>query len=334
MEFSSHPDFIDGLGRQNTPPHLQHCTTETIPGKSFVERPPYPEGGEAQADPRHPLTYLASPYSHADYEVEEERYKAVTRAAAWLIKEKGWNVFSPITHSHPLRILGGLKGNFDFWKRFDTEYLSVARRLVVLQIPGWEESVGVTAEIDIATAQGTEVLFMQEAFGGYILSSTQFPSSAEFRPTLAQQPCICGGAGEPHRCDCPCSPLYPATVGQAKEDTGTMRTFSTGATRDTEEGKPDYEGFLSPLTLASFGRYMVKHQRQADGNLRPSDNWQKGIPLTAYMKSTFRHFVQCWTIHRGLKAVDEKGQPVSMEDALCALMFNVMGYLHEYLKKL
>ena len=27
------------------------------------------------------------------------------------------------------------------------------------------------------------------------------------------------------------------------------RVFETGATRDTDAGKPDYEGFLSPLVI-------------------------------------------------------------------------------------
>ena len=28
-----------------------------------------------------------------------------------------------------------------------------------------------------------------------------------------------------------------------------IRKFNTGATRDTNEGKPSYKGFLSPLTI-------------------------------------------------------------------------------------
>lgn len=105
-----------------------------------------------------------------------------------------------------------------------------------------------------------------------------------------------------------------------------MRNFDTGATRDTDVGKPDYEGFLSPLVIERFGRYMDKHRHQADGKLRDSDNWQKGIPKDAYMKSGWRHFVDWWKEHRGISTKD------GIEEALCALMFNVMGYLHEYLK--
>ena len=105
-----------------------------------------------------------------------------------------------------------------------------------------------------------------------------------------------------------------------------MRRFETGATRDTDAGKFDYEGFLSPLVLARYAAYMHKNRVQADGSLRDSDNWQKGIPQTAYMKSAWRHFLSWWSHHRNVPT-DE-----SLEDALCAMLFNVSGYLHEHLK--
>lgn len=106
-----------------------------------------------------------------------------------------------------------------------------------------------------------------------------------------------------------------------------MRTFDTGATRDNDDTKNDYEGFLSPLVLKRYGDYMTKHRKQADGNLRASDNWQKGMPLECYVKSGWRHFIDWWSEHRGIASKD------GIEDALCALMFNVMGYLHETLRR-
>jgi hypothetical protein len=102
-----------------------------------------------------------------------------------------------------------------------------------------------------------------------------------------------------------------------------MREFDTGATRDTEEGKYDYEGFLSPLVLERYAEYMHKNRLQADGKLRGSDNWQKGIPLDVYMKSMWRHFILVWMEHRFEPATD------AQEEALCGLLFNAMGYLYE-----
>lgn len=118
------------------------------------------------------------------------------------------------------------------------------------------------------------------------------------------------------------TPLEPT------EDNGILRGFSTGATRDTAEGKLDFEGFLSPLVLHTFALHMMYHQKDSAGGVRDSDNWQKGIPNATYMKSMWRHFFDVWANHR-------RALPVRKERiirALCALLFNVQGYLHEYLK--
>lgn len=114
-----------------------------------------------------------------------------------------------------------------------------------------------------------------------------------------------------------------------------MRKFKTGATRNTDNNKYDYEGFLNPLVLHRFAEYMHHHRKQADGTLRDSDNWQKGIPQDAYMKSMFRHFMDLWMLHRSNadNLENPEGEMVDKEEILSALMFNVMGYLLEEIKK-
>jgi hypothetical protein len=118
----------------------------------------------------------------------------------------------------------------------------------------------------------------------------------------------CGGCA-----DCVCEPL----------DTG--RYFASGAYRDGDAEKADYEGFLSPLVIEAFGDYMTKHRLQSDGQLRDSDNWQQGIPRSVYMKSAWRHFLDLWKEHRGLPSRD------GLDEALGGLLFNVLGYWHEVL---
>lgn len=105
-----------------------------------------------------------------------------------------------------------------------------------------------------------------------------------------------------------------------------MRNFESGATRDSEEGKLDIEGFLSPLVLLRFSEYMHWHRKQADGKLRDADNWQKGIPEDAYMKSLTRHFFEVWRLW------DEGTGGKVWEDALCAALFNIQGLLFESLR--
>ncbi len=126
-------------------------------------------------------------------------------------------------------------------------------------------------------------------------------------------------------------PLYSKeekTTMYSEKEKVAMREFDTGATRDTDEGKFDYEGFLSPPSLRRYAEYMHEHRTQADGKLRDSDNWQKGIPLVPYCKSMWRHLIDFWTIHRGIEIAG-----ITKQDALCGIIFNAFGYLHELEKK-
>ena len=104
-----------------------------------------------------------------------------------------------------------------------------------------------------------------------------------------------------------------------------MRQFNTGATRDTDVEKYDYEGFYHPLVVERFGQYMHHHRKQADGNLRDSDNWQRGIPIPVYVKSMLRHVISVWKGWR-------MQQTISEEEA-CAILFNVQGMLLESIKR-
>ncbi len=106
-----------------------------------------------------------------------------------------------------------------------------------------------------------------------------------------------------------------------------MRQFDTGATRNDDDGKLDFDGFLSPLALEAFARYMHQHRVQSDGKLRDADNWQKGMPVEQYRKSAWRHFFDVWRLSRGYDA-----DGVELVEALCAVLFNVQGMLHETLK--
>jgi len=112
-------------------------------------------------------------------------------------------------------------------------------------------------------------------------------------------------------------------------DTGKIRAFTSGATRDTGKNKLAYEGFYSPLVMKRFAQYMNKHRVQSDGTLRSADNWQKGIPKDIYIDSGLRHVMDWWMLHRGYK-IDES---YDIEEVLCAILFNVQGYLFEQLKE-
>ena len=107
-----------------------------------------------------------------------------------------------------------------------------------------------------------------------------------------------------------------------------VRTFESGATRSPLGNKPQYEGYLNPLVIKRFGEYMLKHQTDSAGNRRDADNWQLGMGRDSHIDSKMRHDLDLWLHHRGFAdRADE-----SLEDSLCAIMFNTMGYLLDVLK--
>jgi hypothetical protein len=140
---------------------------------------------------------------------------------------------------------------------------------------------------------------------------------------------VCITCGAHHdRADANCACSTSKVKSELARAAVRVRAFDTGATRSPDAHRDDPEGFLSPLVIDRFSEYMSKHRVQSDGSLRGSDNWQRGMPTDSYMKGAWRHFLHWWTRHRGW-AVRDPGAAADIEEDLCALLFNVQGYLHE-----
>jgi nucleoside 2-deoxyribosyltransferase len=140
------------------------------------------------------MIYLASPYSHPDPAVREERFHAACHAVAALLLA-GEPAISPIAHSHPLVELG-LPADWTFWQRYDRDLLARCDAVVVLTLDGWETSVGVREEIRIAQELGKPVRYLAPELArvsptlAHVVScraeSNQRPSGANGTPTLAR----------------------------------------------------------------------------------------------------------------------------------------------------
>lgn len=105
------------------------------------------------------LIYLASPYSHPNADIRQERFDKVCFVAANLMRE-GHHVFSPIAHTHPIALQGDLPKGFDFWEEFDRKMIGACGALWVVMMDGWRESKGVSAEIKIAEEMGIPVKYI------------------------------------------------------------------------------------------------------------------------------------------------------------------------------
>lgn len=112
------------------------------------------------------MIYLASPYSAKkpdgtdDIDLMEQRFDAVCRKAGELMLN-GNVVYSPIAHCHPIAVRVDLPRDWSFWGKLDRDMLSWASRFIVLKLDGWEQSIGVRAETEIAKSMGLLVEYAE-----------------------------------------------------------------------------------------------------------------------------------------------------------------------------
>lgn len=107
------------------------------------------------------LIYLASPYTHPDPDVQEQRYAEIAKAAAQFIKQ-GHCVYSPIAHWHKIAELAIAAGNpitHDEFLHVDEQFILCCSEVWVVKLPGWGDSKGVMREIHFAIEKDIEIRY-------------------------------------------------------------------------------------------------------------------------------------------------------------------------------
>jgi hypothetical protein len=116
----------------------------------------------------HEIVYLACPYSHESMDVRLARFEASAHAAAHLIHQ-GKFVYSPITMTHPIDLVMATEGDTmgsDYWCDFDEAFMSVCSEMIILVIPGWDQSRGIKREAEFFASAGRPVRYMIPTPGG------------------------------------------------------------------------------------------------------------------------------------------------------------------------
>jgi hypothetical protein len=113
------------------------------------------------------LVYVASPYTSTDKVLQEIRYIGAAVGTGWLMNTyQDISFYSPISHTHPIATYCKLPGHWEFWKQFDETVLSRCNEIWVLCLDGWQQSTGVTAELQIAVELGLPVKYVQPLGNG------------------------------------------------------------------------------------------------------------------------------------------------------------------------
>lgn len=106
--------------------------------------------------------HVATPYTkyHAGI---WPAYKEAARITGNLLK-RGYDVFSPIVHSHPLAFYGDIDPlDHKFWMAVDAPFMAGCDALIVVTMPGWNESDGVAAEIFEFKKRGKPIFYCDPA---------------------------------------------------------------------------------------------------------------------------------------------------------------------------
>lgn len=97
------------------------------------------------------LIYLASPYSHKSKAIMTLRLVDADMALGRLQDKYPYAFIGPITQSaRTVKYMNSTDEGFGAWERRGLTYVSRCDELWVLDIPGWQDSVGVQAEIAFA----------------------------------------------------------------------------------------------------------------------------------------------------------------------------------------
>jgi hypothetical protein len=99
------------------------------------------------------IEYLAIPYSDPDPAVMDYRAEVSDIVCADLMNN-GRIIFAPISSCHHIAKKYDMPRDWPFWKRVDEQFVRASKTILVVALPGWEVSTGVTAERKIAEEAG------------------------------------------------------------------------------------------------------------------------------------------------------------------------------------
>ena len=104
------------------------------------------------------MIYLAAPYSHEDSDVVARRMAYFCIVDAKLCKQ-GLITVSPLS-KHLIKTYTDIPLTWDFWKSYSEKLMEKCDSLYVITLSGWEDSIGVQAEIQMAKERSMEIVYL------------------------------------------------------------------------------------------------------------------------------------------------------------------------------
>jgi len=106
-----------------------------------------------------PLIYMGTPYTRYPAGLQVA-FEQSAKLAGRLIRN-GVRVYSPIAHCHPIAIYGDLNPiDHSIWIPLNESMMRASNALLVAEMEGWKDSIGVQQEIGIFERDGKPVYYI------------------------------------------------------------------------------------------------------------------------------------------------------------------------------
>lgn len=141
---------------------------ETGSGKPYLYSAKELAARDRETEPLHTLDdlaklqgfiYLGSPYAKYDAGMNEAA-RVVTECAGKLMA-LGMRIYCPIAHGHAVTRYQELPRTWDFWKDQDQPLIDAASSLIVLEMRGWWDSVGLKYEFESFLNAGKPIVYVE-----------------------------------------------------------------------------------------------------------------------------------------------------------------------------
>jgi hypothetical protein len=113
--------------------------------------------------------YLASPYTHDDVYVREDRFLQAVKACAYALNEWRVNITNSIVFTHPILTRYPMPVEWEFWARYDGVIINLCEEVWVLCVPGYTHSMGLNSEVKLGRDSGKRIRYMIPTANGYEL---------------------------------------------------------------------------------------------------------------------------------------------------------------------
>lgn len=114
------------------------------------------------------MLYICSVYSRfakgnteKELALREKRYQYTAKRVGEIMNQGTLGVFSPIVHCHLPANLVGMPKDYNFYKDNDRHMITKSDAVVVLKMPLWDESEGITDEVKFAKSLNKPIIYLE-----------------------------------------------------------------------------------------------------------------------------------------------------------------------------